>query len=264
VILALLPIALPLLLAPSRRALAQSPARSAAPRPTAAVRLATLAERVAKLDAQIGQGVLAERSRRGMADALRDFEAGHRALLASATSPELREPLQLLALQWQDYRAWTARPPSRDNARKLGERTEEIVWVATKAARVMAAAPRSAADALAFKAAESCTLSQRIARLHFWRRWGIRDDSHSNELRLAEAQLHLTLESLRAVASNTPEIVAELQVAENQAAFLAQASRQLESGKDAARHLEFVAKSGDHILESMERVTRLYEDSAPR
>jgi hypothetical protein len=259
-----MPIALPLLLATPRRLFAQGAARSAEPRPTAAVRLATLAERVAKLDAQIAQGVLAERSRRGMADAMRGFEAGQRALLAAATSPELREPLQLLALLWQDYRAWSARPPSRENARKLGERTEEIVWVATKAARVMAAAPRSATETLAFKAAESCTLSQRIPRLHFWRRWGIRDDSHLNELRLSEAQLHATLDSLRAVSSNTPEIVAELQVAENQAAFLGQASRQLESGKDAARHLEFVAKSGDYILESMERVTRLYEDATQR
>jgi hypothetical protein len=245
-----------------RAAIAQAPPRAVAPRPRAAVRLATLAERVAKLDAQIGQGVLVERSRRAMLETIRDFEAGHRALLAGATAPELREQLQLLALLWQDYRAWAARPPTRDNARKLGERTEEVVWVAMKAARFMLAAPRGASDTLAFRAAEACTLSQRIPRLHLWRRWGIRDDSLLNDLRLSEAQLHATLESLRAVAANTPEIASELQVAQSQASFLAQASRQLEGGKDAARHLEYVAKSGDHILESMERVARLYEASA--
>jgi hypothetical protein len=223
------------------------------------VQLATLAERVAKLDAQVGLGVLAQRSRRALAEALRDFEATHRSLLAAAPTAEVREPLQLAGLIWQDYRAWASRPPSRDNARRLGERTEELVWVAMKAARLMNADARSASTNLAFKAAEACTLSQRIPRLALWRRWGIRDEGLLNELRLSEAQLQATLASLRAVRGNSAEISAELQIVENQAAFLAEASRQLEAGKDAARHLEFVAKSGDHILESLERVVRFYE-----
>lgn len=264
VLLALSPFAIPVLAALTRAAKAQSPVRAEAPRPSAAVRLATLAERVAKLDAQVGQGILVERSRRGMAEAMREFEATHRALLSAAATPELREPLQLLTHLWPGYRAWAARAPTRDNARKLGERTEEIVWVAMKAARVLHGAPRAASGTLAFRAAEAGMLSQRIPRLHLWRRWGIRDESLLNELRLAEAQLNATLESLRAVSSNPPEVAAELQVAESQAAFLAQASRQLEGGKEVARHLEFVSKAGDHILESMERVARLYDDSTLR
>jgi hypothetical protein len=265
VLLALSPFAIPGILAAAiRTAVAQAPARPETPRAVAAVRLATLAERVAKLDAQIGQGILVDRSRRAMAEAFRDFEAGHRALASAAPSPELREHLRLLALLWQDYRAWAVRPPSRENARKLGERTEEVVWVAMKAARALHGEPRAASALLAFKAAQACTLSQRIPRLHLWRRWGIRDESLLNELRLAEAQLHASLESLRTVSTNTPEITAELLVAENQAAFLAQASKQLDRGKEVARHLEYVAKSGDHILESMERVARLYDDSTLR
>jgi hypothetical protein len=256
IFLALSPLALPILFLRAAPAPAQ---RAAPPRASAAVRLATLAERVAKLDAQVGLGILAERSRRAMAQTLRDFESGHRALLETAAAPELREHLQLLALLWQDYRAWAARPPTRDNARRLGERTEEIVWVAMKAARFLQGAPRAARDTLAYKSAEACTLSQRIPRLQVWRRWGLRDERLANELGLSQAQLHATLDSLRAASGNSPEVAAELQVADNQAAFLAQASRELEGGKDAARHLEFIAKSGDHILESMERVTRLYE-----
>jgi hypothetical protein len=253
-----------MLAAAMRAALAQTPDRATPLRAVAAVRLATLAERIAKLDAQIGQGILVERSRRGLAEAIRDFDTGQRALASAASSPELREHLRLLALLWPDYRAWAVRPPTRDHARGLGERAEEVAWVAMKAARFMHGAPRAATGVLAFKAAEACTLSQRIPRMHLWRRWGIRDESLLNELRLAEAQLHATLDSLRAVSTNSPEIGAELLVAENQAAFLAQASKQLDRGKEVARHLEYVAKSGDHILESMERVARLYEDSALR
>jgi len=262
VFLALSPFALALLALRMGSARAQGAARAEGPRPTSAVRLATLAERVAKLDAQIGQGILVERSRRGMAEAMRDFEATHRELLAAAgTAPEVRESLRLLGLLWQEYRAAAARPATRDNARRLGERAEEVVWVAMKAARLLHDAPRAASGTLAMKAAEACTLSQRIPRLHIWRRWGIRDEGLANELRLSEAQLHATLASLRAVSTNTPEITAELQTAASQAAFLAQASKELEGGRQAALHLEFVAKTGDHILETMERVTRLYEGS---
>jgi hypothetical protein len=238
-------------------------AAQAAPKPEArastAVRLATLAERIAKLHAQIGLGVLVERSRRALAATTRDFEAGLRALTARGAAPEARETFQLLALLWQDYHPWASKPPTRENARRLGERAEEVVWVAMKGARLLQAQPRAATDALALKAAEACTLSQRIPRLHLWRRWGIRDEGMLNELRLSEVQLRATLEALAAASAQWPQIASELQLADNQAAFLAQASRQLESGREAARHLEFVAKTGDHILESLERVVRLYE-----
>ena len=81
----------------------------------------------------------------------------------------------------------------------------------------------------------------------------------AEDLKLSEALLQSTLASLRAVDSLGAEAAAELQVAQDQAAFLAQAARQLEGGRDVARHLEFVAKTGDHILESLERVVRLLE-----
>jgi hypothetical protein len=267
VLLALSPLFLVLLAPAVRAAPAQVPrAANALVQPVAssAVRLATLAERVVKLDAQIGQGILAERSKRALGESFRDFEAVHRALLSSAPAPELREALQLLALLWQDYRAAASRAPTRDNARKLGERTEEIVWVAMKAARLLQATPRADLETRAFESAAACALAQRIARLHLWRRWGIRDDNLLRELHSSEARLRGILDALRAVAANTPEIIAELQVAENQASFLAQASSQLDSGRDAQRHLEFVAKAGDHIVESLERVTRLYEGSTLR
>jgi hypothetical protein len=240
-------------------ACAQAPPRADVPRAITAVHLATLAERIAKLHAQIGQGILVERSRRALDESSREFEADLRSLSTRAPTAELRDNFVLLGLLWPEYRAWALRPATRDSARRLGERAEEVVWVAMKGARMLQATTRSATEVLAIKAAEAATLSQRIPRLYLWRRWGIRDEGLQSELGLAEAQLHGTLDSLRSIASDTPEIAAELLVAQNQAAFLAQASKQLEGGRDVARHLEFVAKTGDHILESMERIARAYD-----
>ncbi len=248
-----------LLSAAAVEARAQAGTRAELPHASAAVRLATLAERIAKLHAQIGQGILVERSRRALPEAMRDFDTTLRAISARVPSGEIRDNYLLLAILWQEYKAWALKPPTRENARKLGERAEEVVWIAMKGARMLQASARSANEALALKAAQAATLAQRVPRLHLWRRWGIRDETLLNELRLSEAQLRSTLESLRSAPAPSPEIAAELQLAENQAAFLSQASRQLEVGKDTARHLEFVAKTGDHIFESMERIARSYE-----
>jgi hypothetical protein len=218
-----------------------------------------LAERIAKLHAQLGCGVLVERSRRAFPEAAREFEATLRLQLARTSAPEARENLRLLALLWEDFHAWAVKPPTPDHARQLGERTEEVVWVAMKTARLVQALRSDTGAASALHAAHAGVSSQRIARLHLWRRWGLRDAGLTPELRSSEARLRTALEFLQAASNPTPQIAAELQIAQNQAAFLAHAARSLEGGHDVARHLEFVAKTGDHILESMERLVRLYE-----
>jgi hypothetical protein len=228
-------------------------------RASAAIRLAALAERIAKLHAQLGCGVLVERSRRALPEAAREFAVSLRSQLARTTVPEARENLQLLALLWDDHHAWAVKAPTREHARKLGERTEEVVWVAMKTARLVQALASDGAGAPALQAAEACVLSQRIPRLYLWRQWGIRDPGPLDELRASEARLRAILEALHAASSRSPQLAAELDVAQNQAVFLAHAAQRLQGGDDAARHLEFVAKTGDHIFESMQRLVRLHE-----
>lgn len=218
--------------------------------------LAILAERIGKLHAQAGQGLLAERARRGLAEGSRQFDTLLRST-SGAASAEVRDGYLLLGLLWQDYRAWIARPATRDNARRLAERTEELSWVAMKAARAWPA--RSASARLASEAAHASVLAQRVARLHLLRRWDVRDDAASRELAAASLQLRALLARLAADAGNDPEIAAELHVAENQHVFLERAAQELAAKPSLARPLEIVAKTGDNILESLQRVARLYE-----
>jgi hypothetical protein len=236
-----------------------APRSDAAALESAAMRLPALAERIAKLHAQIGQGVLAQRSRRALSEALRDFDASLRSVVASAPAGEARENYVLLGLLWREFRDWAQRAPTRENARRLRERTEEVAWVAAKGARLIHEHSRAAASGAAVRAAQGAMLSQRIPKLYLWRRWDIRDEALASELREAEENLPRAVESLRAAPENTPEIDAELQVVENQLGFMADASRALASGQAGPRQIEFIAKTGDHILESMQRLTRLYE-----
>ena len=228
-----------------------------------AMRLEALTERIAKLHAQLGQGVLADRSRRALPEAIRDFEATLRAVTARASTPETRDNYLLLRLLWQDYRGWALKPPSRENAKRLAERAEEVAWIAAKGARLIHEPGRRGTGRLALEAAHAATLSQRVARMHLLRRWGLRDEALASALAQSSLELRTTIEKLRSAPHNTPEIDTELQVAEGQMGFLLQAAQEIEGGRGSVRQMEFIAKAGDHILESMQRVVRLYEGLPP-
>jgi cell division protein ZapA (FtsZ GTPase activity inhibitor) len=230
-----------------------------APRVVSAIHLATLAERIAKLHAQVGQGVLAERSRRALADAARDFDATLKEMSARAPGAELRDNYALLALLWQDYRDWAMRAPTRDNARKLRPRTEEVAWIASKGAKLVQENARGSTSAAAVRAANAATLAQRIAKLHLWMRWEIRDDALALDLRESAENLRRALDALQASPGNSAEVAEELQSVASQMSFMEDAARALERREGSARAIEFIAKTGDHIYESMERLARLYE-----
>ena len=234
----------------------------APPRATAAIRLVTLAERIAKLHAQVGQGVLAERSRRALVEAARDFDKTLKEIAARAPTAELRDNYALLGLLWQDYRDWAMRAPTRDNARKLRSRTEEVTWIASKGAKLVQEHARGATSASAVRAANAAMFAQRIAKDHLWMRWDIRDEALTQELREANENLRRALDALRASAGDSAEVATELQSVESQMHFMDDAARALDRREGAARSIEFIAKTGDHIYESMERLARLY-DTAP-
>jgi hypothetical protein len=228
-----------------------------------AMRLEALSERIAKLHAQLGQGVLVERSRRALPEAVREFDAALREVKARASGPEVRDTYVMLGLLWTEYRAWALKPATRDNAKKLAERAEEVAWVAAKGARLVHGSGRKGTGLLALDAAHAATLSQRLARLYLLRRWDVKPGSAERAAPAVEADLQRTLEKLRSAPYNTPEIDTELQAAQGQLGFLLQAGRALDARRPDMRTLEFAAKSADHLLESMQRVVRLYEGVAP-
>lgn len=240
-------------------ALAASAGAEEPGRASAAMRIGTLTERIAKLQAQLGLGILADRSRRAMPEALRELDSSIRTLAARAPGAEIHENYVLLGILAREYRQWAMKPPTRDNARKLAERAEEIVWVASKNARLAEERLRTPAGTLALHAEQAAMLAQRVPRLHLLRRWGVRDEALGRELASSSEELRRNLELLGAAVQNTPEIAAEVQVSQSQYLFLAQAAREIAAGASSARQIEFIAKTGDHILESMQRATAGYE-----
>ena len=223
-------------------------------RADAFLRLAPAVERIARLHAQSGQGVMAPRSRRALADAIRDFDATLRAALAAASGVEARENYILLTMLWQDYREWAQRPPSRETARKLRERTEEVAWIAAKGVRLVNESARGTVGASALRASQAALASQRIAKAYLWRRWEIRDDGLDRELRESRESLPRALEAIAQTPALAAETLAHVESAQTQWRFLSDAAAQLDATPGNARSLEFACKAADHILEAMERV----------
>ena len=227
---------------------------AAAPSRDAALLLAPLAERVAKLHAQSGQSILTQRSRRALADTVREFDAALRDVRAAARDAGSRENYVLLGLLWQEYRDWALRPATRESARKLRERAEEVEWIAAKGVRLAHERSRAEESATAVRAAQAYLLAQRVPKTYLWRRWDLRDADLDRELRDARENLGRSLDALAATAGLDADSAADVESARTQWRFLEDAAAQLDAAPGNATALEFACKAGDHIAETMARV----------
>lgn len=224
-----------------------------------AIRQPMLAERITKSFALVGQRVLKTRSKRQMEDAVGEFAAALKDLQASAPTAEIKDNYQLLEQLFDEFKAITSKPVSQENAKQLAEQNEELVWIATKGAMLIAAHTKSVRSDLIATAGDVRTLTQRIAKLYLFRSWGIRSDVIANDLAKADADYRADMARLLAAPQNSAQIKSELALAETQYLFLKQAIDRLNAKKSSSVELEHVTKACDNILEVMERVTKLYE-----
>jgi hypothetical protein len=222
------------------------------------LRLEVLAERIAKLQAQVGQGVLGGRGRRDLARAVRDLDSTLAALDPAPHDAELHESYALVVILGAGYRDWALRPPTRDNARGLRGRAEELAWVAAKRVRLLQERSRGSARANVVRAMNAAVMAQRIAKARLWMRWDLGDAALARELAEANENLHRLLATLREGEGQPPEAAEALQGAESQLAFMDSAQRELDGKASAARPTEFVAKAADFIEDSMERAAAAY------
>jgi hypothetical protein len=230
--------------------------RAAGPTAAAALRVAATTERVLKLHGQVGARVLVPRARRALGPALADLAAAVRVLGTAPAPSELHERLAILAILVNQFRPIARKPAGRDLALALAERAEEIEWEAERVAALVEAAGGAPRDPAA-KAEEAAGDAERIGRLLLWERWGIAGPTGAKLLAAAKAALQSGLEALRE-APQPGAIEAELQVADNQAAFLFASAYRLDWGEAGGRELEYAVKASDNARESLERLAALY------
>jgi hypothetical protein len=251
---------LALAIAPCRAA-PHAVSRAAKPGAARALRVATLTERVLALHGQVGVGVLAPRARRGMGAALSDLAEAVRALGVAPPPSELHERTAILAILVEQFRPIALQAPGRDRARALAERADEIEWEARRIAALLEAADGAPREPAA-RAEEAAANAERIARLLLWRRWAIAASRDAARLEAAKAALREAMDALGG-AVRPGAIGAEMQVAENQVAFLFAAAGRIEEGRAGERELEYAVKAAGNARESLERLAALFARGAP-
>jgi len=225
---------------------------------SACERLATLAERIAKSQVQVAEGVLAERSRRAMRDSVAEFDALLPVVGGLAADAETRDNFVLLGLLWRELRTWSRKSATREHARQVSDRAEEVSWVASKTARLLRTDGTSQREGLA--AMQAATAAQRVGRMLLLKRIVPGDARRDAELMDATAKLGSMLSQLVG-SPHTLDLEDDLRMASAQYEFLLGAMREA-SGGEAASAAELIAKTTDHITDSLERAARLYENGA--
>lgn len=237
---------------------ARLPAQARAGLARQACRLAMNAERVTRLQAQVGRQVLVQRSRRTLVEALGQFDADLREILEHNRGAEMRENSLLLKALWSEYRAASTASITPALAAKLAERNEEIAWVARKGARLLVT-DRSAAGARVLVTGSAWALSQRVGKIHLLRGWALSRESGARELGAADQELRAALKTIATEMGANAEVASQLQLADNQYAFLVQAAAREDREPGRAERLEHIAKASDHLVEILERMAALVE-----
>ena len=220
-----------------------------------------LAERITRTYCMIGQGVLAERAKHQQDGDMRKFEQQLKELQTTATTAEIRDNYALLEQLWDDFKAINSKKATQEQAKQLAELNEELAWIAEKGATLLQEhirLPRSEAIVLAGRAR---TLTQRMAKLYFFRSWGLRAEVIAKDLKTAEAEYLATMRRLVTLPQNNAASRQELALTDQQWLFCSEARAKLGTREERGVHMDNVAKISDNLLVTLDQLGMIFEES---
>lgn len=222
-------------------------------------RLRMLSQRIAKGYAQLGQGILAERSRFILDRSLTLFAEHLAELIAFAPSPDIRATYTDLDRLWQEYRGLVSQPPSLAGARKVAALNEDVLRMAHLGTTQLELHSGSSVGRLINISGRQRMLSQRLAKFYMLRRWGITSPDMEREAVVARSEFVSALDALGKAPENTQSIKAELELAKVQWLFFDEALRaQGGNARDGVTGAENIATTSERLLEVMDRITGMY------
>jgi hypothetical protein len=219
-----------------------------------------LAERITRTYCMIGQGVLAERAKYQQDGDMRKFDQQLKELQTTAPTAEIKDNYALLEQLWDDFKSISAKKATPEQAMKLAELNEELAWIAEKGATLIQdhiRLPRSEAIVLAGRAR---TLTQRMAKLYFFRSWGLRAEVIAKDLKTAEAEYLTAMRRLVTLPQNNAASRQELALTDQQWLFFSEALAKLGTREERAVHMDNVAKISDNLLVTLDHLGMIFEE----
>lgn len=223
-----------------------------------------LSQRMAKSYLQIGQGIDPVRSEKIFGDSIALFERQLVELQAFAPTPENRAVLGELKTTWGRYRdVLTAGKPNQRDARTVMTLSDEVLGLAQTATVQLETLSGTTTGHLVNISGRQRMLSQRMAKFYQAINWGTASSDALIKLTTARDEFLKAMAELQASPKNSPAINAELALAQQQWIFFDQALRSsILDMRDKMRFATNVATTSERILETMNRITGMYEQLA--
>jgi len=224
----------------------------------AAGRQRMLTQRIVKAYCQIGLEVTPEVSRAQLTGAVARFDRQLDDLEAAAPNAETKRSVTGLRERWGGFRQLATGAVSREGARELAQRGEEVLLAAQQLAVQFEQAAGTPQARLVNLSGRQRMLSQRLAKLYMLRAWQVDTPSLREELDSARREFEGALATLRAARENTHAISIELDAVALQWEWFKNALAL--QGTDS--YLFVVGDASESILNSMDLITARYAELA--
>lgn len=220
-----------------------------------------LSQRLAKSYLQIGQGIDVERSRTILDASLALFDRQLVELKAFAPTPENKAALSDLEKSWLRYKeVLVGRAPNARDAVDIMSISDDVLALANTAAMQLEKASPNAAGRLVNLSGRQRMLSQRMAKLYQAINWNTAPVDAKPKLALARKEFIDALDVLSGTPNNTVQINRELELARQQWLFFENAlDARVDASSMKRQQATNVATTSERILETMDRITGLYE-----
>lgn len=217
-----------------------------------------LSQRMAKAYFQLGQNIDTYRSQRILDTSVATFDRQLVELKNYAPTPQIRETYVLLEQAWLAYKdALVGAYPSAEGAKTVLTLSDEVLTLAHRGTMQLEKHSATTAGRLVNLSGRQRMLSQRMAKLYQAHAWGLGSGQALKEIDTARGEFTTALRELSIAPSNTPALVAELDLVKQQWFFFEGALTQRTTND--ARLATTVATTSERILETMEGIVGMYE-----
>lgn len=219
-----------------------------------------LSQRIIKQYCQIGLNVFPEDSKQNLLNDTALFEEHLDVLKGFSNDVVIQEALEWVMIAWARFKPLATGAVSRDHIRRLEHLGEDLLYASNKVVIMLQDVGNTQGDRLVNIAGRQRMLAQRIAKYYMLQSWGFDTLSLADRLAVAREEFGRSLEWLRRAPETTDEISIELEQAILQWTWFQSV---LERRRESSYQL-IVADTSDALLQTMDRVTALYETLASR